>query len=133
MTTDDKEIKSNEQIVDEKTTSEDIKIDISETKPETELSPSEKLVIDKMMESFNNKLSETMDKYDKKIDELNKSITEKDKEIAKLRKVNSEILMSTDLRGNKKDDIDFNDVEFNEVDWDKEARGLLSKIDKKLS
>ena len=133
MTTDDKEKKLSEQTIDEKTISEDVKNDNIGSEPEVKLSPSEQVVLDKMMETFNNKLSETMDKYDKKIDDLNKSISEKDKEIAKLRKVNSEILMSTDLRGNKKDDIDFNEVDFNEVDWDKEARAMLSKIDKKLS
>lgn len=133
MTTDDKDNKS----IDEKTIDEPTKEDISNPQktdaPEPEMSATDKVLIDKMTDIFNTKLSETMDKYDKKIEQLNASIADKDKEIAKLRKVNSEILMSTDLRGNKKEEIDYNEVEFSEVDWDSEVKGMLDKIDKRIS
>lgn len=133
MTTDDKEIKKVEEKSAEEATKDNIDKSKEETGKETELSDSEKAMVDKMTTIFTDKVNEITTKYDKKIEDLNSSIAEKDKEIAKLRKVNSEILMSTDLRGNKKDDIDFNNVDFSEVDWDKEAQGLLNKIDKKIS
>lgn len=133
MTTDDKDLKKVEEKSAEEATKDSIDKSKEETGKETELSDSEKAMVDKMTTIFTDKVNEITTKYDKKIEDLNTSIAEKDKEIAKLRKVNSEILMSTDLRGNKKDDIDFNNVDFSEVDWDKEAQGLLNKIDKKIS
>ena len=133
MTTDDKEIKKVEEKSAEETAKDNIDKSKEETGKEPELSVSEKAMVDKMTTIFTDKVNEITTKYDKKIEDLNNSIAEKDKEIAKLRKVNSEILMSTDLRGNKKDDVDFNNVDFSEVDWDKEAQGLLNKIDKKIS
>ena len=133
MTTDDKDIKKVEEKSTEEATKDNIDKSKEETGKEPELSDSEKAMVDKMTTIFTDKVNEITTKYDKKIEDLNNSIAEKDKEIAKLRKVNSEILMSTDLRGNKKDDVDFNNVDFSEVDWDKEAQGLLNKIDKKIS
>lgn len=133
MTTDDKDLKKVEEKSAEEATKDNIDKSKEEKNNEPELSDSEKAMVDKMTTIFTDKVNEITTKYDKKIEDLNTSIAEKDKEIAKLRKVNSEILMSTDLRGNKKDDIDFNNVDFSEVDWDKEAQGLLNKIDKKIS
>lgn len=88
--------------------------------------------LDTVMQKFNDKLTEITDRYDKKIDELTKSVSEKDAEIAKLRKVNSDILMSADL-GKKNENIDFSTVDFDEVDWDKEAAKLFKTIDSRLS
>lgn len=111
----------------------------SEVQPEPavtqkpEMTPAEKALVDRMTEIFENKLTETVDKYDKKIDDLKKSVDEKDREIAKLRKVNSEILMSTDLSGKNKEITDFNDVEFDEVDWGAQVKLTLDKIDKRIS
>ena len=66
-------------------------------------------------------------------DELKKTIDDKEKEVARLRKVNSEILMSTDLTGNKDKEVDFNEVEFNEVDWGPQVKATLDAIDKRIS
>mgnify|MGYP003310760907 CR=1 FL=1 len=115
MTTDDKENKNVEQITDDKTTQEDINAATLTENKEHEFSPGEQAIIDKMTNIFTQKVDEITTKYDNKVDELTKKVSEKDAEIAKLRKVNSEILMNTDLRGNKKDDINFNDVDFNDV------------------
>lgn len=133
MTTDEKDNKT----IDKEPIEEPAKT--SETQPEPavtqtpEMTPAEKALVDRMTEIFENKLTETVDKYDKKIDDLKKSVDEKDREIAKLRKVNSEILMATDLSGKNKEITDFNDVEFDEVDWGAQVKLTLDKIDKRIS
>ena len=133
MTTDEKDNKT----IDKEPIEEPAKT--SETQPEPavtqipEMTPAEKALVDRMTEIFENKLTETVDKYDKKIDDLKKSVDDKDREIAKLRKVNSEILMATDLSGKNKEITDFNDVEFDEVDWGAQVKLTLDKIDKRIS
>ena len=133
MTTDDKE----KEIIngkDDNAATSDTSDKVTETLDQNkDISSEQQAVINAMMEKFNSTLDETMKKYDKKIEELNTSITKKDEEIAKLRKVNSEILMSSDFRANKDVEVDFNDADFNDVDWDKEAKALFTKIDKKIA
>jgi predicted RNase H-like nuclease (RuvC/YqgF family) len=133
MTTDGEDKKTIETKTEEPPTNTGTPTPGTEDNKNSTLSPAEQAVVERMSKIFEDKLGETIEKYDKKIDELKKSVDDKDKEIAKLRKVNSEILMSTDLTGNKDKDIDYNEVEFNEVDWAPQVKATLDKIDKKIS
>ena len=133
MTTDEKDNKPIEkEPIEEPAKTSEVQPEPAVTQ-KPEMTPAEKALVDRMTEIFENKLTETVDKYDKKIDDLKKSVDEKDREIAKLRKVNSEILMSTDLSGKNKEITDFNDVEFDEVDWGAQVKLTLDKIDKRIS
>ena len=133
MTTDDKKNSEIEQTDNNNPTTDDNKTPEQTEIKEPELSTSEKALFDKMTDIFTQKIDEITTKYDKKVDELSKQITDKDAEIAKLRKVNSEILMNTDLSGKKNDVINYNEVEFEDVDWNPGAKALLDEVDKRLA
>ena len=133
MTTDGEDKKTIEEKTEAQTTEINNPTPAPEENKTLEMTQAEQALIDRMTKVFENKLGETIDKYDKKIDELKKTIDDKEKEVARLRKVNSEILMSTDLTGNKDKEVDFNEVEFNEVDWGPQVKATLDAIDKRIS
>lgn len=129
MTTDDETNMTNETSNDQ--TGEQTP-EASPTSPTDPIKQQETLM-NEMMNRFNDKLNDILDKHEVKVKEMQASIDEKEREINKLRKVNSEILMSTDIRGNDQGEIDFRDVDFKDVDWNVQAKAMFEVIDKRIA
>lgn len=129
MTTDDETNRTNEPSNDQ----------TGEQTPEatppspTELTKQQETLMDELVNRFNDRLNDILEKHEVKVKEMQASIDEKEREINKLRKVNSEILMSTDIRGADQGEIDFSDVDFKDVDWNVQAKAMFEVIDKRIA
>lgn len=123
MTTDDNEN------VSEQTTEQTEEIEVKE--PVTQTKTNEDL-FNEMLEKFNNKVDEIVKAHKSEVDQLKDQINQKDQEIEKLKVVNRNIIMSTDVSKGNKDITDFSQVDFDEVNWDKETKAYIDVIDNKV-
>ena len=123
MTTDD-----NKDVSEQTTeTTEEI-----ETKEPVEQPRTNEELFNEMYEKFNNKVDEIIKSHKSEVDQLKEQISQKDQEIEKLKVVNRNIIMSTDVSKGSKEITDFSQVEFDEVDWNKETKAYFDVIDNKV-
>lgn len=123
MTTDD-----NKDVSEQTTeTTEEI-----ETKESVEQPKTNEELFNEMYEKFNNKVDEIIKSHKSEVDQLKEQISQKDQEIEKLKVVNRNIIMSTDVSKGSKEITDFSQVEFDEVDWNKETKAYFDVIDNKV-
>lgn len=123
MTTDD-----NKDVSDQTTEkTEEIKKEEPVIQPKT----NEEL-FNEMYEKFNNKVDEIIKSHKSEVDQLKEQITQKDQEIEKLKVVNRNIIMSTDVSKGSKEITDFSQVDFDDVDWNKETKAYFDVIDNKV-
>ena len=123
MTTDDNKEVSNQTTE----TTEEIKTEEPVIQPKT----NEEL-FNEMYEKFNNKVDEIIKSHKSEVDQLKEQITQKDQEIEKLKVVNRNIIMSTDVSKGSKEITDFSQVDFDDVDWNKETKAYFDVIDNKV-
>ena len=123
MTTDD-----NKEVSEQTTEkTEEIKKEEPVIQPKT----NEEL-FNEMYEKFNNKVDEIIKSHKSEVDQLKEQITQKDQEIEKLKVVNRNIIMSTDVSKGSKEITDFSQVDFDDVDWEKETKAYFDVIDNKV-
>ena len=123
MTTDD-----NKDVSEQTTeTTEEI-----ETKEPVEQPKTNEELFNEMYEKFNNKVDEIIKSHKSEVDQLKEQISQKDQEIEKLKVVNRNIIMSTDVSKGSKEITDFSQVDFDEVDWSKETKAYFDSIDNKV-
>ena len=123
MTTDDNENVSIQE------TQESTEVEI---KKETEPTKSAEELINDAMDKFNNKIDELLKAHKSETDSLKEQISKKDEEIEKLKVINRNIIMSTDVSKGKDENIDFSEVDFDDVNWDKETNAYFKTIDSKV-
>lgn len=123
MTTDDNENVSIQE------TQESTEVEI---KNETEPTKSAEELINDAMDKFNNKIDELLKAHKSETDSLKEQISKKDEEIEKLKVINRNIIMSTDVSKGKDENIDFSEVDFDDVNWDKETNAYFKTIDSKV-
>ena len=123
MTTDDNNEVSKQET--QESTEENIQTTSEPTKSAEDL-------INDAMNKFNTRIDELLKAHKSETDQLKDQITKKDEEIEKLKTVNRNIIMSTDLSKNKDSEIDFSSVDFDDVNWDKETSAYFKTIDSKV-
>ena len=88
--------------------------------------------VQQLIDQFNTKLDDVINSHKKEVEELKEDIKAKDSEITKLKNVNAQILMNTDIKGSTKEVTDFTAVDFDDVDWDVESKSYMDKIDSRI-
>jgi TolA-binding protein len=107
---------------------------ISETTTGTNVEPVKTAedLVNEAIDKFNTKIDELLKAHKSETDTLKEEITKKNEEIEKLKTINRNIIMSTDVSKNKDSEIDFTTVDFDEVNWDKETNDYFKTIDSKV-
>ena len=89
-------------------------------------------LVNEAIDKFNSKIDDLLKAHKSETDQLKDEIDKKNEEIEKLKTINRNIIMSTDVSKNKEDNIDFSSVDFDEVDWNKETDAYFKTIDSKV-
>lgn len=113
----------------EETTEVEVKVEDKEVK-EPEVSDVDR--VQQLIDQFNTKLDDVINTHKKEVEELKEDIKAKDSEITKLKNVNAQILMNTDIKGSTKEITDFTAIDFDDVDWDVESKSYMDKIDSRI-
>lgn len=88
--------------------------------------------LDNMFANFNAKVDSLIETHKQETESLQQQINAKNEEIEKLKKINQQIILSTNVDKSKDEITDFSTVDFDSVNWDKEAASYMEQIDNKL-
>lgn len=88
--------------------------------------------LDNMFANFNAKVDSLIETHKQETESLQQQINAKNEEIEKLKKINQQIILSTNVDKSKDEITDFSTVDFDSVNWDKEASSYMEQIDNKL-
>lgn len=111
-----------------------------ETKTEPEPEKTLQQPVTDPAESFMSKLDALLDQkikaatedLNKKIEEQNKQLTQKNAEIDQLKQANANMALTSNFNKASDGVIDYSSKDFDEIDWNPQAKSLLTSIDKKV-
>lgn len=78
------------------------------------------------------KIKAVTDDFNKKIEDQNKLLSQKEQEITQLKQANANMALTSNFSKANDGVIDYASKDFDEIDWNPQAKSLLTNIDKKV-